>query len=133
MSDELQDDPATVVIVGIIPLEFFDQDGSSSYLKGDVMVEEAGCEALVPAKLKEIKFKKWTKAHLRPLYIKAHVNKKPSTRVLIDGGVVFNVMPYSTVEKLGKSPKDFKKTNMTMSNFTRGSTLALGFLLPSSQ
>ena len=94
------------------------------------MVEEAGCEALVPAEPEEIKFKKWTKArHLRPLYIKAHVNEKPITRVLIDGGVVFNMMPYSTVEKLGKSHKDLKKTNMTTSNLIEGSTPALGFLI----
>ena len=77
-----------------------------------------------------IKFKKWTKVgHLRPLYNKVHVNGRPISRVLIDGGAVLNVMSYSSVKKLGKSRKDLKKTNMTMSNFTRGSTLALGFLV----
>ena len=42
---------------------------------------------------------------------------------------MLNVMPYSTVRKLGKSHKDLKETNTTMSNFTGGSTLALGFLI----
>ena len=56
------------------------------------------------------------------------MNGKPISKVLIDGGAVLNIMPYSTVKRLGKSRKDLKETNMTMSNFTRGSTLALGFL-----
>ena len=79
---------------------------------------------------KEIRFKKWTKArHLRPFYIRAHINGKPVTRVLIDRGVVLNVIPYSTVKRLGKSHKNIKETNMSMSNFIGGSTLALRFLV----
>ena len=86
--------------------------------------------ALVPATPREIKFKNWSKArHLKPLYISAHINEKPISRVLVYGEVVFNVMPYSAVEKLGKSHKDFKKTNIVMSNFTGESTLALGVLI----
>ena len=42
---------------------------------------------------------------------------------------MFNVMPYSTVEKLRKSHKDLKKTNIIMSNFTGESTLAVGCLI----
>ena len=94
------------------------------------MVEEAECAALVPAKLKEMKFKKWTKVrHLKPLYIKAHVNGKLINRVLIDIGAVPNIMPYNIVKGLGQSRKDLKETNMTMSNFIGGSTLALGFFI----
>ena len=57
------------------------------------------------------------------------MNGKPISRVLLNGGVVLNVMPYSTIEKLRNSHKDLKETNMTMSNFTGGSTPALGFLI----
>ena len=56
--DGLQDDSATVATIKIIPLEFVDQDGNYWYLKGDVMVEEAKCVALVPTELEERKFKK---------------------------------------------------------------------------
>ena len=50
------------------------------------MVEEAECVALVPLEPEEIKFNKWTKAgYIRPLYIKAIVNGKPISGVLIDG------------------------------------------------
>ena len=38
-------------------------------------------------------------------------------------------MPFSTVTRLGKGCKDLKETNMTMSNFTGESTLALGYLI----
>ena len=40
-----------------------------------------------------------------------------------------NVMLYDTVKRLCKSHKDLKETNMTISNLTGGSTLALGFLI----
>ena len=64
------------------------------------MVEMAECAPLLP---EEIKFRKWTKdEHLRPLYIKAHVNGKSISRVLIDEVAVLNVMPYSMIKKLGK-------------------------------
>ena len=93
------------------------------------MVEEVKCVALVQEEPDELRFKKWTKAgHLRPLYIKAHMNGKPINRVLIDKGTVLNVMPYSIVKRLSKSCKDLKKTNMTISNLTR-STPALRFLI----
>ena len=36
--DELQDDPVIVAMVGIIALEFTNQDGNSWYLEGDVMI-----------------------------------------------------------------------------------------------
>ena len=99
--DELQDDQVTNAIVGIIPLEFADQDGNSCYLEGDIMVEEAKCATLVPVEPKEIKFKKWTKVrHLKPIYIKAHVNGKPISRVLMDGGATLNVIPYNMVKRL---------------------------------
>ena len=57
------------------------------------------------------------------------MNGKHISRVLIDEGAVLNVMPYNTVKKLGKSHKDLKETNMTMSNFIGGSTLVLSFLI----
>ena len=57
------------------------------------------------------------------------MNGKPISRVLIDGRAVLNVMPYNMVKKLGKSYKDLRGTDMTMSNFTKGSTPALGFLI----
>ena len=107
--DKFQDDPTTIATMGIIPLEFTDQASESWYLEDDLMVEEAECATLVWKELEEIRFKKWTKArHLRPLYIKAHINGKPISRVLINGEAMLNMMSYSIVKRLGKSCKDFK-------------------------
>ena len=51
--DELQDDPVIVATVRIIPIKFADLAGDSQYLKGDVLVEEAKCLALVEKSLKK--------------------------------------------------------------------------------
>ena len=93
------------------------------------MVEVAECATLVSAEPEEISLKSGLKLNIRPLYIKAHVNGKPINRILIDGEAVLNIIPYSMVKKLGKSRKDLKETNMTMFNFTGGSTPILGFLI----
>jgi hypothetical protein len=38
--------------------------------------------------------------HLRPLYIKAHVDGEPMMKMLVDGGATINVMPHATYRKL---------------------------------
>jgi hypothetical protein len=40
--------------------------------------------------------------HLKPLYIKGHINGKPISRMLVDGGAAVNFMPYSVFKKLGE-------------------------------
>jgi len=39
--------------------------------------------------------------HLKALYIRGHINGKPVTRMLVDGGAIVNLMPYSLYKKLG--------------------------------
>ena len=39
--------------------------------------------------------------HLMALYMKGHINGKPISRMLVDGGVIVNLMPYSMNKKLG--------------------------------
>ena len=55
--------------------------------------------------------------HLKALYMKGFVDRKPMTKMLVDGGVVVNLMPYTTFLKLGKGPEDLLKTNMMLRNF----------------
>lgn len=47
-----------------------------------------------------------TKAHLRPLYIKALVERKLINRVLMDRGTAINLLAESMLEKFGKGNKD---------------------------
>ena len=39
--------------------------------------------------------------HLKALYMRGHINGKPVTRMLVDGGAIINLMPYSLYKKLG--------------------------------
>ena len=41
--------------------------------------------------------------HLKPLYMKGHINGHPVSKMLVDGGAIVNLMPYSTFKKLGRS------------------------------
>ena len=55
--------------------------------------------------------------HLKPLYLKGHINGSPVARMLIDGGVVVNLMPYSVFMKLGLDDDALMKTNMVLNGF----------------
>jgi hypothetical protein len=39
--------------------------------------------------------------HLKPLYVRSHIDGKPISRMLINGGTAVNLMPYSVFKKLG--------------------------------
>ena len=67
--------------------------------------------------------------HLRPLYVKAYIDGRIISQVLIDDGAIMNVVLVGTLRKLGKTQKDLKETNMKTTNFTGESTEALGFCI----
>jgi hypothetical protein len=52
--------------------------------------------------------------HVKPLYVRGHIDRRPVSRMLVDGGAVVNVMPYSLFWKLGKVDAELVKTNMTL-------------------
>jgi hypothetical protein len=52
--------------------------------------------------------------HLMALYMKGHINEKPISRMLVDGGAIVNLMPYSLFKKLGGSDEELIKINMTV-------------------
>jgi hypothetical protein len=67
--------------------------------------------------------------HLKPLYVKGHINGSPVARMLVDGGAVVNLMPYSVFEKLGLDENDLMKTNMVLNGFeSKEKTKAKGFM-----
>jgi len=39
--------------------------------------------------------------HLKALYMRGHINGKPVSRMLVDGGAIVNLMHYSLYKKLG--------------------------------
>jgi hypothetical protein len=61
-----------------------------------------------------------TDNHLKALYTKGHINGKPISRMLVDGGAIVNLMPYSLFKKLGGSDEELIKTNMTVNSVGGG-------------
>ena len=49
--------------------------------------------------------------------MKGFVDGKPMTKMLVDGGVAINLMPYTTFCKLGKGPEDLLETDMMLKDF----------------
>jgi hypothetical protein len=58
--------------------------------------------------------------HLKSLYIRAHLDGTPISRMLVDGGAIINLMPYSFFKKMGKSDKELIKTNMMINDVGGG-------------
>jgi hypothetical protein len=55
--------------------------------------------------------------HMRPLYLRGYVNGKPLTKMFVDGGAAVNVMPYTTLRKLGMGPGDLTPTSIVLNDF----------------
>jgi hypothetical protein len=54
--------------------------------------------------------------HLKPLYIRGHIDRKSASRMLVDGGAAVNLMPYTTFKKLGREDDELVKTNLTLNS-----------------
>ena len=59
-------------------------------------IDETGSVAQINFGPKNVIFEKLEEPvkHLKPLYIRGHINGKPVTRMMVDGGAVVNLMPY---------------------------------------
>jgi hypothetical protein len=65
---------------------------------------------------KEVVFKKPKESsqHLKLLYIRDHINRKPISRMLINSGAAVNLMSYSIFKKLGREDVELVKTNLML-------------------
>jgi TctA family transporter len=52
--------------------------------------------------------------YLMPLYVRCHIDGKPISRMLVDGGTAISLMSYSVFKKLGKKDDELGKTNLTL-------------------
>ena len=66
--------------------------------------------------------------HIKPLYVRAHLNGKPVSKVLIETGSVVNVIPLRMLRALGMSLNDMIETEVVMFVFTREVSNTLGIL-----
>jgi hypothetical protein len=84
---------------------------------------------------KEVVFEKPEESsqHLKSLYIQGHIDGKSIFRMLIDGGAVVNLMPYSVFMKLGREDDELVKTNLMRNGVWGGGGVTrwkLGVLSP---
>jgi hypothetical protein len=65
---------------------------------------------------KEVMFKKPEESsqHLKLLYVWGHIDEKPISKMLVDGGAVVNLMSYSIFKKLERKDDEVVKTNLTL-------------------
>jgi hypothetical protein len=64
--------------------------------------------------------------HMKPLYVRGHIDGRPISRMLIDGGAAVNLMPYSVFKKLGREDDELMKTNLTLNGMGGNSMEARG-------
>jgi hypothetical protein len=50
------------------------------------------------------------------LYSGGHIDGKPISKMLINGGAAVNLMPYSIFKKLGREDDELMKTNLTLND-----------------
>jgi hypothetical protein len=62
----------------------------------------------------EVMFEKLEESsqHLKPLYIRGHIDGKPISRMLVDGGAVVNLISYIVFKKLGREDDELVNTNL---------------------
>jgi hypothetical protein len=61
--------------------------------------------------------------HLKPLFVRGHIDGILIAKMLVDGGAAINLMPYSLYRKLGKQDDKLVKTNMTLSGVGTDSSI----------
>jgi hypothetical protein len=66
--------------------------------------------------------------HLKPLYIRGHIDEKPISGMLVDGGGAVNQMLYSVFKKLGREDDKLVKTNLTLNGVGRQPNGGPGFI-----
>jgi hypothetical protein len=65
---------------------------------------------------KEVMFEKSEESnqHLKPLYVRGHIDRKPISRMLIDSGAAVNLMSYSIFKKIKREDDELVKANLML-------------------
>jgi hypothetical protein len=111
---EKDDEPkADINMVVLLPKEFMDSVDS------DTSDEELEMDQLTLEPTQSIfeKPEDEKRQHLKALFLKGFVNEKPVTIMLVDGGAVVNLMPYTMLHKIGKFDEDLMQTDMMPVDF----------------
>ncbi|KAM1829482.1 hypothetical protein ACFX14_022279 [Malus domestica] len=66
--------------------------------------------------------------HLKPIYVIAYPKGVPFKRVLIDGEVAVNMLPFKHMKRVCRNEEDLIPTDLTVSSFSRAITKTHGIL-----
>jgi hypothetical protein len=102
---------ASVNMVFVLPIEFSEPVDEEDNEKAMAQL------ALDPMQATFDKPAEEERRHLKPLYVKGHIDGRPMTKMLIDGGAAVNIMPYATYRKISKGEDDLIKTDMMLKDF----------------
>jgi hypothetical protein len=58
--------------------------------------------------------------HLKPSYIRGHIDGSPTSRMLVDGGATVNLMLNFVFKKFGREDDELVKTNLMLNSVGRG-------------
>jgi hypothetical protein len=79
---------------------------------------------------KEVVFEKPEESsqHMKPLYVRSHIDGRSISRMLVDGSAVVNLMPYTVFKKLGREDDELVKTSLTLNDMGGNSMEARGIV-----
>jgi hypothetical protein len=67
-------------------------------------------------------------AHMKPLFIRGHLDGMPIGYMLVDGGASINFLPLMLFKKLGHVEGDLNHTNLSLSGFAGDPTETKGII-----
>ena len=126
-------DNMEISMVHVLPADFQSSTAQPNFLDGDVVAEEvdhidfvtiAEVESTtkddnLKAALAEL-FPRSSSAklhHLKPLYVTAHIEGYPVSKVFVDCGATVNIMPLNIMKALRRSNDELIPSGITMSSF----------------
>jgi hypothetical protein len=126
--DLVDDDEALLIKDGSLPLTGMDIKMVFTLPAEFKGVEEEVAQMCLGPKEAVFEKLKESSQHLKPLYIRGHIDGKPISRMLIDGGTAINLMSYTVFKKLGWEDDELMKTNLTVNGVGGNSMEARGII-----
>ncbi|KAM2033421.1 hypothetical protein ACFX1T_015311 [Malus domestica] len=137
-------DNMEISMVHVLPADFQSSTAQPNFLDGDVVAEETGHVDFVSiaedesttkddslkAALTEL-FPRSSSAalhHLKPLYVTAHIEGYPVSKVFVDCGATVNILPLNIMKALRRSNDELIPSGITMSSFVGDKSQTKGVL-----
>ncbi|TQE06530.1 hypothetical protein C1H46_007772 [Malus baccata] len=137
-------DNMEISMVHVLPADFQSRTAQPNFLDGDVVAEEPGHIDFVSIAEGESATKDeglkaalaelfpWSSSaklhHLKPLYVTAHIEGYPVSKVFVDCGATVNIMPLSIMKALRRSNDELIPSGITMSSFVGDKSQTKGVL-----